>query len=341
MTAVMKDEDWKSGTRVQEKQWLGRRNAARCWIVVSRKVQQIHQAEIHMLLLDLLGWSILLDRLCWLSQQPHIRSWKLIIRANAFSQFRFSSWITGTRWILANTLCWLFWQPHVSSWNLKVSWKLRILANASVSSEFGGNVISQFRFSSWITGTGCILANTFCWLSWQPRARSWNLKVSWKLRIQANASVSSEFGSKVLSQFRFSSWMTGTRCILANTFCWLSRQPRVRSWNLKVYWKHHIRANATVSSEFGGYVFLQFWFCNKLDDWIHLIGYLDNLMPILGILKCLGNSAFEQMLLSPQNLVATCSRNFDFQVGWLEAADAFWATFCSYFAAETIAYEVT
>ncbi len=37
-------------------------------------------------------------------------------------------------------------QPHVWSWNLKVSWKACIQANATVSSEFGGNVFSWFWF---------------------------------------------------------------------------------------------------------------------------------------------------------------------------------------------------
>ena len=52
MTAVMKG-DGKSVTSGQEEHLLGSRNA-RCWIVVPRKVQQIHQAKIRTLLLDLL-----------------------------------------------------------------------------------------------------------------------------------------------------------------------------------------------------------------------------------------------------------------------------------------------
>ncbi len=52
MTAVMTG-DGKSVTSRQEEHLLGGRNA-RCWIVVPRKVQQIHQAEIQMLPLDLL-----------------------------------------------------------------------------------------------------------------------------------------------------------------------------------------------------------------------------------------------------------------------------------------------
>ena len=44
------------------------------------------------------------------------------------------------------------------------------------------------------------------------------------------------------------------------------------------------------------------------------VGYLDNLMSILGIWKCLGKSAFRQMRLFPQKLVATCYCNFDFKL---------------------------
>ncbi len=43
------------------------------------------------------------------------------------------------------------------------------------------------------------------------------------------------------------------------------------------------------------------------------VGYLYHLMSNLGISKCLENSAFKQMQLSPQNLVVTCSCNFDFK----------------------------
>lgn len=44
-----------------------------------------------------------------------------------FSQFGFSSWITGTRKFFANTYRWLSQQPQVHcSWNFKVSWKIRI-----------------------------------------------------------------------------------------------------------------------------------------------------------------------------------------------------------------------
>ena len=45
------------------------------------------------------------------------------------------------------------------------------------------------------------------------------------------------------------------------------------------------------------------------------VGYLDNLMSVLGIWKCDGNIVFRKMRLFPQNLVAMCYRDFDFQVG--------------------------
>jgi hypothetical protein len=57
-----------------------------------------------------------------------------------------------------------------------------------------------------------------------------------------------------------SSWMTGTTCILADTFGWLSQQAHVCSCSLKVSWKVCIQANATVSSEVGGNVFLRYRF---------------------------------------------------------------------------------
>jgi hypothetical protein len=50
-------------------------------------------------------------------------------------------------------------------------------------------------------------------------------------------------------------------------------------------------------------------FCPK-----HFVGYVNDLMSVLGILKCLGKSAFRQMQLSPQNLVATSFRDFDFKL---------------------------
>jgi hypothetical protein len=59
----------------------------------------------------------------------------------------------------------------------------------------------------------------------------------------------------------------------------------------------------------------------KLDDWnqmrflpTHFDGYLDDLMSIHEIRKCLEKSAFRQMRLFPQNLLATCSCDFDFNL---------------------------
>jgi hypothetical protein len=116
-----------------------------------------------------------------------------------------------------------------------------------------------------------------------------------------------------------SSLMTGTRCIFADTFCWPPWQYHVHSWNLKVSWKVCIQANATVSSEFGGNVFSRFW---SQVEWLEpdaflptvFVGHLDNLMSVLGIWKCLGRLAFRLMRRFLQNLVATCSHNFDFML---------------------------
>ncbi len=72
-----------------------------------------------------------------------------------------SSWMTGTRCIFADTFCWLSWQPHVYSWNLKVSRKVCIQANATVSSEFGGNVFSRCQFQvGWLEPDA--FCGTFC-----------------------------------------------------------------------------------------------------------------------------------------------------------------------------------
>ena len=55
-----------------------------------------------------------------------------------------AAWFTWC--IFSYTICWLSQRPHVWSWNLKVSWNACIQANATVSSEFGGDVFSRFRF---------------------------------------------------------------------------------------------------------------------------------------------------------------------------------------------------
>jgi hypothetical protein len=116
-----------------------------------------------------------------------------------------------------------------------------------------------------------------------------------------------------------SSWMTGTRCIFADTFCWLSQRPHVWSWNLKVSWNVCVQVNATASSEFGGNVFSRFRFqvgWLEPDAFLptHFAGYLNDLMFNLGIWKCLEKFAFRPMRLPPQNWVATCSRDFDFKL---------------------------
>jgi hypothetical protein len=46
----------------------------------------------------------------------------------------------------------------------------------------------------------------------------------------------------------------------------------------------------------------------------HFVSYLNDLMSDLGIWKCLGKSAFRQMRLFPQNLVAMCSSDLDFKL---------------------------
>ncbi len=57
----------------------------------------------------------------------------------------------------------------------------------------------------------------------------------------------------------------------------------------------------------------------------HFVEYLNNLMSVLEVWKCLGKNVFMQMQLTPQNLLATSSRSFGIQVRWLEP-DAFWPT---------------
>ncbi len=187
-----------------------------------------------------------------------------------------AAWITWCNF--GNTLCWLSQQPHVQSWNLEVSWKVCIQANATVSSELGGNVFSRFRFQvGWlepdaffrhilldISTTSCLI------LKFESVLKSLQLgKCDCLLRIWWR-----RFHAILIS-----SWMTGTRCIFSDTFCWLSQQPHACSWNLKVSWKVCIQANATVSSEFGGDVFSRFRF---QVGWLepdaffptHFVGYL-------------------------------------------------------------------
>ena len=68
--------------------------------------------------------------------------------------------------------------------------------------------------------------------------------------------------------------------------------------------------------------------CKSADTFV---GYLDDFMSVLGISKCFGNFAVGQMLLSPQSSVTTCTCNVGVQVGCLKP-DAFWSSFCCYFA---------
>ena len=55
----------------------------------------------------------------------------------------------------------------------------------------------------------------------------------------------------------------------------------------------------------------------------HFVGYLGALMSVLGNSKCFENAALGRMRRLPQNLLATSSSDFDFQVAWLES-DLFW-----------------
>ena len=151
-----------------------------------------------------------------------------------------------------------------------------------------------------------IMANTFYWISWQPHGSLWNFGVLWRRLTQTNAMAASEFTCNVVSQFRFSSWMTGTRCILADTFSWISQQPHVCCWCLKVSWKVCIQANATVSSEVGGDVFSRFrfqvgWLEPDAFLTTHFVEYLNDFMSVLDVWKCLGTCAFRRMRLSPQH----------------------------------------
>ncbi len=165
-----------------------------------------------------------------------------------------------------------------------------------------------------------IMANTFCGISWQPHGALWNFGVFWRRLTQANATATSEFTCDVVSRFRFQvGWLEPARCISANTFCWISQRPHVCSWSLKVSWKVCIQANATVSSEVGVNVFSRFRFqvgWLEPDAFLptHFVEYLNDLMSVLEVWKCLGKYAFRQMRLSPQNLLATSSRDFDFKL---------------------------
>jgi hypothetical protein len=326
MTAVVKGNG-KSVISRQEEHLLGGRNA-RCWIVVPRNVQQIHQAKIRMLPLDLLdafcpthfvGYlnNLMSDPGIWKCLgKPVFRKMRLFhqdlvatgsldfdSKLDDWNQMHFCrhillaisttsclilefesvlesvhsgkcdcslriwwqrvlaisipSWMTETRCIFANTICWLFQRPHVWSWNLKVSWKVCIQANATVSSEFGGNVFSRFQFQvGWLEPDAFLPTHFVGYLI--------NLKSDlgiWSVLESVHSGKCNCFlriwWQRVLA-ISIPIWMTGTRCIFADPFCWLFQRPHVWSWNLKVCWNACIQANATVSSELGGNVFLRF-----------------------------------------------------------------------------------
>ena len=60
----------------------------------------------------------------------------------------------------------------------------------------------------------------------------------------------------------------------------------------------------------------------------HFVGYLGALMSVLGNSKCFENAALGRMRRLPQNLLATSSSDFDFQVGWLEPDQASYYVSC-------------
>jgi hypothetical protein len=271
MTAVMKG-DGNSVTSIQEEHLLGNTSTT-CRIIVPRKLLQIHQAK------------------------------------NLFA----AAWFTWC--ILSDTFCWISQQPHVRSWSLKVPWKHYIPVNVTVSSEFGGDLFSRFRFQN-----GWLEPEAFCRHILLTISTTSCLILEFESVLESLHSGNCDCFLRIWWQrvlaISISSWMTGTRCIFADTICWQSQWPHVWSWNLKVSWKVCIQANAAFSTEFGGKVFsrfqLQVWWLDP-DAFLptHFVGYLNDLMSDLGLWKCIGKSAFRQMQLFPQNLVATCSCNFD------------------------------
>ena len=79
-------------------------------------------------------------------------------------------------------------------------------------------VFSQFRFLRLDDWNQIHFGRHIFWIPRRSHVLSWNFKVFWKLRTPADATASSEFVGDVLSRFRLSSWMTGTRSILATHF---------------------------------------------------------------------------------------------------------------------------
>ncbi len=119
--------------------------------------------------------------------------------------------------------------------------------------------VLSISISSWMTGTRCIFADSFCWLSQQPQVWSWNLKVSWKVCIQPNATVSSEFGGNVFSRFRWQvGWLEPDAFFQHILLAISTTSCRILEFESVLESLHS--GNATVSSELGGDVFSRFRF---------------------------------------------------------------------------------
>ncbi len=246
--------------------------------------------------------------------------------------------------IMANTFCSISWQPHGGLWNFGVFWRRLTQANATAASEFTCDVASQFRFSSWMTGIRCILADTLCWISQQPHVCSWSLKVSWKVCIQTNATVFSEVGGNVFSRFRFHvGWLEPDAFLPTHFVEYLNNLMSVLEF-WKCLGKYAFRQMRLPPQKLVATCSHDFDF--KLDEWNqmhfcrHILLNISTTMSVLEVWKCLETCAFRRMQLSPQTSLAPSSSNFGFQVGWLEL-DAFWSTFCNYFATKTTTYIVT
>ena len=256
MTVVMKG-DGKSVTSVQEEHLLGSRNA-RCWIVVPRKVQRIHQAKIRMLPLDLHDAFLPTHFVGYLNDlMSDLGIWKCLGKS-AFRSMRLPP-----QNLVAT--CSRDFDFKLDDWNQMHFCRHILLAISTTSCsilEFesvlkslhsgqcdcllriGWQRVLAISISSWMTGTRCIFADTFCWLSQRPHVWSWNLKVSWKVCIQVNATASSEFGGNVFSRFRFQvGWLEPDA--IWPTFCSYFATEKITyivtsQWNIQHKWQINI-----------------------------------------------------------------------------------------------------
>ncbi len=293
-----------------------------------------------------------------------------------------AAWFTWYN--LSDTFCWLSQQPQVHFLDFESVLVGLHSVKCNCLLRIWRQLVLVISISSWMTGTRYIIADTFCWLSWWPHVCSWNLKISLKVCIKANGTVSSHVGGGVFPWSWFQVGWLEPDAFFAYTFWWLSWWPHVHSWNSKVSWKVCIQANATVSSEFVGDVFLRFRFQS---GWLEpdaflptlFVGFLDNLMsvlgawncleslkvciqanatrcifcrhillailttscPFFGVWKCPGKSAFRQMRLSPLNLVAMCSHKFEMHVGQYFVATEKMTFVVTCLATDTATYIVT